>query len=127
MNLKVMVVDDSLMIRRQVGKSLREANFDVIEAKDGLDAFEQLSTDQQDTALIILDVNMPKMGGIELLEHLRAQAPELDIPVIMLTTEGQPEFVSRAKKLGAKGWIIKPFKANLLVAAARKLTQSATV
>jgi two-component system chemotaxis response regulator CheY len=66
---------------------------------------------------------MPKMGGLEFLEQTKANGST--VPVVMLTTEGQPEMIQRAKALGAKGWIVKPFKPEHLVAAARKLTTPA--
>jgi two-component system chemotaxis response regulator CheY len=65
------------------------------------------------------------MNGLEMLERIRTESKHTGVPIVMLTTEGQPELVDRAKKAGAKGWIVKPFKAELLVAAAKKLTQAA--
>jgi two-component system chemotaxis response regulator CheY len=118
---RVMVVDDSLMVRQQVSRALTDAGFTVVEAHDGADALAKL-TDAKDTALVVLDVNMPNMGGIELLESLRRLDDFKTLPVVMLTTEGQPGLMQRAKALGAKGWIIKPFKTELLVAAVHKLT-----
>ena len=120
--VKILVVDDSLMVRRQVGVTLSGAGFSVVEAQDGLEALEKISPD---TALVVLDVNMPKMGGLQFLASLRARAEYASVPVVMLTTEGQPKLMQQAKALGAKGWIIKPFKPALLVAAAEKLTAAA--
>jgi len=113
---KVMVIDDSMMVRKQVGIALTTAGFTVVEACDGADALEKL-TSHADVALVVCDVNMPRMNGLEFLENVRK-----GLPVMMLTTEGQPELIQRAKALGAKGWLVKPFKPDLLVAAARKLT-----
>ncbi len=122
MSVKVLVVDDSSMVRLQVGRALGGAGFTIIEATDGADALEKLGA-HPDTKLIVCDVNMPRMSGLEFLESLSANpsAP----PVVMLTTEGQPDLIHRAKTLGAKGWIVKPFKPDLLVAAAQRLTASA--
>lgn len=122
MNAKVMVVDDSMMVRQQVKRALGEAGFTMVEACDGVDALKKLS-EETDVKLIVLDVNMPNMNGIEFLEALRRDRPDYAVNVVMLTTEGQPDLVQRAKSLGAKGWVIKPFKAELMVAAAKKLTQ----
>jgi len=124
MSAKVLVIDDSMMIRRQVGQALIGAGFSVIEATDGVDGLQKLTT-SPDTRLVVCDVNMPRMSGIEFLEALRRAENNADVPVVMLTTEGQPELVQRAKALGAKGWIVKPFKPDLLIAAAKKLTGTA--
>jgi two-component system chemotaxis response regulator CheY len=117
MSPTVMVVDDSFMIRQQVSRALKDAGYDVIEAVDGVDALEKYQA-TPDVALVVCDVNMPRMSGLEFLERSRDVG---SAPVVMLTTEGQVELIQRAKSLGAKGWITKPFKADLLVAAARKL------
>ncbi len=114
----VLVVDDSLMVRKQVGAALRGMGYGVIEAADGVDALEKLALNA-DTRLIVCDVNMPRMNGLEFLESLMARGST--VPVVMLTTEGQPELIQRAKSLGAKGWIVKPFKPEFLTATAKKL------
>lgn len=119
MSVKVLVIDDSLMVRQQVGRALTSAGFSISEATDGVEALQKLAS-TPDTRLIVCDVNMPRMSGIEFLERLRQDGQA--VPVVMLTTEGQPELIQRAKALGAKGWIVKPFKPELLVAAAKKLT-----
>ena len=111
----ILVVDDSNLVRRQVSTALTGAGYVVVEACDGADALVKLTL-HPGVALVICDVNMPRMSGIELLQQIRA-----DVPVIMLTTEGQPEIMARAKSLGAKGWILKPFKPSHLLAAAEKV------
>jgi two-component system chemotaxis response regulator CheY len=68
---------------------------------------------------VILDVNMPRMNGIELLSRLQDDSRE--VPVLMLTTEGQPNLIRRAKAAGAKAWMVKPFKADQLLKAVAKL------
>jgi two-component system chemotaxis response regulator CheY len=115
----VMVVDDSLMVRQQVGRTLSGAGFAIVEAHDGVDALAKLASG---LALIVLDVNMPNMGGLEFLQSLRARPDYSAVPVVMLTTEGQPQLMKQAKELGAKGWIVKPFKPDLLLVAVKKLT-----
>jgi two-component system, chemotaxis family, chemotaxis protein CheY len=124
MDVNVMVVDDSLMVRQQVGGALKRAGFGIVEAQDGSDALEKLAG-SEGVALIVLDINMPRMGGLEFLEELRSSGKHNDVPVVMLTTEGQPRLMQQAKALGAKGWIIKPFKEDLLVAAVQRLTKAA--
>lgn len=124
MDSKVLIVDDSMMVRQQVGSTLTKAGFTIVEAQDGLDALSKLEVNP-DVTLIVLDVNMPNMNGVEFLEKLRADGKHPGVPVVMLTTEGQPRLMQQAKALGAKGWIVKPFKADLLVAAVQRLTTKA--
>lgn len=115
---KILVVDDSPTVRQQVGLALSQAGYEIVEAVDGLDAIGKVDPT---IAMMICDVNMPRMNGLEMLEKLRTDARWNALPVVMLTTEGQPGLIERAKKAGAKGWIIKPFKADLLVAAVKRL------
>ncbi len=113
----VMVVDDSAPVRQQVSTALRQAGFMVVEAVDGQDGVEKLAA-TPGVAMVICDVNMPRMTGIEFLEKLGGK-----LPVIMLTTEGQPEMKKKAKALGAKGWIIKPFVPELLIEAVKSFVR----
>lgn len=101
--------------------ALSQAGFDVVEATDGEDGIAKIRGDSQ-IAAVICDINMPKKTGLELIEEVRAGGANSQVPIVMLTTEGQPAMVQRAKQAGAKGWIIKPFKPALLVAAVQKLT-----
>jgi len=121
MGKKIIVIDDSQTIRDQVGTTLRQAGFEILEAVDGMDGADVVER-TPDAALVICDVNMPKRNGLELLEYLRKDDRFKALPVVMLTTEGQPQLIERARKNGAKGWLVKPFKADLLLAAVRKLT-----
>lgn len=121
MDKRILVVDDSPSIRQQVAAALQGSGFEIVEAGDGIEAFDKLAA-QQDITAVICDVNMPRMNGLELLEKLKAAGSMTRLAVVMLTTEAQPELMQRAKAAGAKGWIVKPFKAPLLVAAIKKLT-----
>lgn len=120
---RVLIIDDSVSVRRQVSAVLGPAGFQVLEATDGIDGAERIRS-QTDLALVICDVNMPKMDGLDMLDTLKDELAKRQLPVVMLTTEGQPEAMTRAKKSGAKGWIVKPFKEHLLLGAVQKLTQS---
>ena len=122
-NLKVLVVDDSTSVRQQVSAVLSGAGFDVAEAVDGLEGLEAIAR-TPDFVAVICDVNMPRMGGVEMVEKVRADPANARLPILMLTTEGQPALIQRAKKAGAKGWIVKPFKPDLLIATIRKLASS---
>lgn len=118
MNKKILIVDDSAMIRMQVRRALQEAGFQTREAQDGQDALEKLSNESVD--LIICDVNMPRMSGLELLERLQEDGT-CSAPILMLTTEAQPDMIRNARSMGARGWLIKPFQADLLVSAVSKM------
>jgi two-component system chemotaxis response regulator CheY len=117
---KVLIVDDSLTVRQQVTAALSTAGFQVLEAENGLQALELLKT--VGFSLVICDVNMPEMGGLELLEEVRGAGLPGIPPIVMLTSEGRADLIDRAKKAGARGWLVKPLKADQLVAVARKLT-----
>lgn len=120
MSDKVLVVDDSQTVRQQVQFALSQAGYEVVEAEDGLDGWEKLTGDDG-IGLIICDVNMPRMNGLELVEKIHESGNYSNVPIVMLTTEGAPALIQRAKKAGAKGWVVKPFKAELLVKATQKL------
>lgn len=124
MGPKVLVVDDSGFVRQQVGRVLRGAGFEIVEAADGDQALAAFAA-HPDLALVICDVNMPNRSGLEVLEVLAVESGAPKVPVVMLTTEGQHELIVRAKALGAKGWIVKPFKPEMLVMTAQKLTAGA--
>jgi two-component system, chemotaxis family, chemotaxis protein CheY len=115
---RVLIVDDSQTVRLQVAKALSGAGYEVLEAIDGVDGQDKIDATVD---MVICDVNMPRMNGLEMLETIKRDGKNLNLPCLMLTTECQPQLIDRAKKAGAKGWIIKPFKAELLVAAVTKL------
>jgi PAS domain S-box-containing protein len=116
---KILAVDDSQAIRAQVSSVLTQGGFETVEAADGLEALAVLDH-VSDVAMIICDVNMPRMNGLEMVEAF--QKTGRNVPIIMLTTEGQPRLIERAKKAGALGWIVKPFKPEMLLAAVKKVT-----
>lgn len=118
---KILVVDDSATMRQQVRQVLTGGGFEVLEAVDGQDGLAKVTADK-DVKVMILDVNMPRMNGIELAEALHASGRmAAGLNVVMLTTEGHAELIARAKAAGAKGWIVKPFKPDLLLAAVKKM------
>jgi two-component system chemotaxis response regulator CheY len=120
---KIMVVDDSSIVRQQVSWALMQAGFEVVEAVDGQDAAEKIEA-SKDVAMLICDVSMPRMNGLELLAKLGGITKVLPFPVLMLTTDGHPELIAKAKELGAKGWMVKPIQSEILVATTKKLTSS---
>lgn len=120
MSKKILIVDDSRTIRQQVNFTLNKGGFAVVEAEDGRDGIEKLKANP-DVAVIISDVNMPNMNGLEMVEAINGDSSLAHPPIVMLTTEGAGELVERAKKAGAKGWLVKPFKPDQLVAVVTKL------
>jgi two-component system chemotaxis response regulator CheY len=118
---KVLIVDDSPTVRQQVAAALVPAGFEVLDAQDGEEGLQQLRA-HPDLALILCDVNMPGMSGLEMLDVAGKDAPPALPPIIMLTSEGRADLIARAKQGGAKGWLIKPVKPEQLVAVARKIT-----
>ncbi len=118
MSKTIMTVDDSASVRQMVALTLKDAGYAVIEACDGKDALGKL-TGQVD--MIVTDLNMPNMDGIELIRNVRANAQYKFVPIVMLTTESQAEKKEEGKNAGATGWIVKPFKPEQLLAVAKKL------
>lgn len=115
---KILIVDDSRTIRQQVSFTLSKGGYEVIEAEDGQDGITKLKANG-DIAMVISDVNMPNMNGIEMVEKIKADG--IVVPIVMLTTEGAADLIQRAKDAGAKGWLVKPFKPEQLVAAVQKI------
>ncbi len=120
MSKTVLVVDDSGTVRQQVTMALKQAGFATKEAADGVEGLNAITSDSID--MVICDVNMPNMNGLEMVEAVKAKPEHQALPIVMLTTEGQPSMIKRAKDAGAKGWIVKPFDATQLIAAAKQLT-----
>lgn len=116
---KVLIVDDSETIRQQVASALEGAGFRVLEAADGVEGLECAGVN--DLCMVILDVNMPRLNGLEMLERLKTDPRHAKVPVLMLTTEVQQSMIERAKKAGARGWMIKPVKMDQLVSTVTKL------
>jgi two-component system chemotaxis response regulator CheY len=106
---KVLIVDDSEVIRQQLGRALVEAGLQVVEATDGVDGLERIA-EHADLSLLVLDINMPRMNGLEMLDALKANPKAAALPVLILTTEAQHSMMARAKAAGAKAWLIKPVK-----------------
>ena len=119
MKKKIITVDDSASVRQMVSFTLREAGYEVAEAENGSEALKKLKEVAAD--LVITDLNMPVMDGIELIKNIRMDSKNKFMPIIMLTTESQEAKKMEGKKAGATGWIVKPFKAEQLVAVAQKV------
>jgi two-component system chemotaxis response regulator CheY len=120
MPAKILIVDDSRTIRQQVTLTLGQAGYQILEAEDGVQGLDLIGT-QADIALVICDINMPNMNGIEMLTAVKADVRNAALPVLMLTTEARADLIQQAKRIGAKGWVVKPFKPDQLAAAVRKI------
>ena len=111
--IRILIVDDSSVMRKIVERSLRQAGLEpmvVLEAGNGIDGLEVLRN--QSVHLILSDINMPSMDGLEFLRQIRAQNLAPRVPVVMITTESSEEHVKQAILSGAQGYIRKPFTAE---------------
>lgn len=110
MSIRALIVDDSSVMRKIIERSLRQAGIDlqqVLEAGNGAEALELLATNQVD--LILSDINMPVMDGLEFVRKMQTVETACSTPIVMITTEGSESHVVRALSYGAKGYIRKPF------------------
>jgi len=122
MSKTIMIVDDSASVRQVVGLTLRGAGYTVIEGCNGKDALSRLTGDK--VHLIISDVNMPEMDGVAFVKALKALPAYRFTPVLMLTTESGEDKKREGQAAGAKAWMVKPFKPDILLGAVQKLTLS---
>lgn len=119
MSKTIMTVDDSASVRQMVAFTLKGAGYQVIEAGDGRDALNKLNG--AGVQMVITDLNMPNMNGLELIKALRAKPECKFMPIVFLTTESQADKKTEAKAAGATGWIVKPFKPEQLLAVVKKV------
>jgi len=110
---KILIVDDSKSMRQMIEMTLNDEGHNVTAAVDGVDALnksEGLSFD-----VIISDINMPNMNGIELIKELRKKPQFSSTPILCLTTESGSDMKTQGKEAGATGWIVKPFEPEKLI------------
>jgi len=119
MSKTIMTADDSTSVRQMISTTLKGAGYDVIEAKDGKDALGKIQSSRVD--MLITDLNMPNMNGIELVKEVRGLSQYRFLPIIMLTTESQDSKKQEGKAAGATGWIVKPFKPDQLITVVKKV------
>jgi two-component system, chemotaxis family, chemotaxis protein CheY len=117
---QILVVDDSSTVRAEVSEFLQKNGMSVATAVDGHDGIAKLKGDSQ-IKLIVSDVNMPNMDGLTMAEKIRGELNNSAVNIIMLTTENSPLMKERGKAAGVKGWIVKPFKGDAVLATFRKL------
>ena len=116
---KILVVDDSSSLRQVVRIALETAGYDVTEAEHGQDGLDKLKG--QKFNMILSDVNMPVMDGITFVTELKKTPEHKFCPVIMLTTESEESKKQAGKAAGAKAWVVKPFKPDVILKAVEKL------
>ena len=119
MSKTILIVDDSSSVRTVLKASLKGAGYSVIEGVDGEDALAKL--DGQKVHLIISDVNMPNMNGIEMVRQIKQMPDYRFTPICMLTTESEQDKMAEGKAAGARAWIVKPFQPPRLLDAVSKL------
>ncbi|UAB77862.1 response regulator [Erythrobacter sp. SCSIO 43205] len=115
----VLTVDDSASIRMAIRMALSGEGHGVTEAADGKEGLAAASASKFD--MIITDLNMPNMNGLEMIREIRKLPIQAGTPIIFLTTESDPALKSQAKEAGATGWLVKPFVPDQLVKVARKV------
>jgi len=115
----ILAVDDSASMRQMVRYTLEGAGYKVVQASDGVEALELAKNGVAD--LVLTDVNMPRMDGIELVRELRALSSYKFVPMLVLTTESGQETKMRGKQAGATGWIVKPFNPELMLKVIAKV------
>ena len=118
----IMTVDDSPSIRQMIKVVLEPAGHSVVEAGDGAQGLAKAQSSRLD--LVITDLNMPVMNGLELIKALRKLPSAVGMPIVFLTTESNDALKQEAKSAGATGWITKPFKPEQLLAVVAKLVRS---
>ncbi len=118
---KILIVDDSTSMRKMVKFALETAGHEVADAADGKQGLQAAQRNRFD--MIITDMNMPEMDGIELSRSLRAQPTYKFTPIIMLTTEGQSDKKEEGKAAGVTGWMVKPFQPDKLIGVVNKVIQ----
>ncbi len=117
---KILAVDDSKSMRQMVSMSLKSAGHDVTEAEDGAIALDIAKQGGQ-FDLVVTDINMPNMNGIELITALRALPNYKFTPILCLTTESSGDMKAKGKEAGATGWIVKPFSPEKLLSVINRV------
>jgi two-component system chemotaxis response regulator CheY len=117
---QILVVDDSSTVRVEVSDFLKKAGLVVETAVDGRDGLTKLKSDPN-IKLVVSDVNMPNMDGLTMAEKIRGELNNATVNIVMLTTENSPIMKERGKAAGIKGWIVKPFKGDAVLATFKKL------
>lgn len=121
MSKVIMIADDSSIIRQMASFVLQKSGYQVVEAVDGQDALDKMVASQVD--MLISDLNMPNMNGIDLTKAVRARPEHKFMPVILLTSESQQDKIQEARAAGATGCLRKPFEPDQLLGTVKKFVR----
>jgi len=112
--MKLLIVDDSSVIRKVIKAAAGVLQMETEEAQDGIEALEKISAHHKEIDLILLDWNMPEMNGYDVLVAIKSNDEYKNIPVMMVTTEGQKSSIIAAVRAGADNYLVKPFTVDEL-------------
>ena len=115
----ILAIDDSPTMRNMLRLALSGEDYDITLAVDGVDGIEKLA--EADPAVVITDINMPRLDGFGVIDQVRQSATHPNVPILVLTTESAAELKQKAKAAGATGWIVKPFNREKLVSVLARL------
>ena len=121
MSKHILIVDDSKTVRNLVGFIMKKEGFRVTMAEDGLDGLEKLYSAEGDIDLIVSDINMPRMDGFTFIRTVREQEMYRDLPIVVLSTEGQEKDIQQGINLGANMYMVKPAQPEKMVKNVRML------
>lgn len=119
MSKTILIVDDARSMRGLLAMTLQNAGYEVVDACDGVDALSKVGA--QKVHMVITDLNMPNMNGIELIKALKADPAHKFLPMVMLTTESEESKKQEGQAAGAKAWIVKPFKPETVLKVVQKI------
>jgi len=116
---RILIVDDSGLIRSVASDAVKEAGHEVAVAENGQEGLDKIKSEKFD--LVFSDVNMPIMDGLEMVEKIKADENYKYLPIIMLTTESNPDLKAKGQALGVKAWMLKPFNKNKFFMVVKKI------
>jgi two-component system, chemotaxis family, chemotaxis protein CheY len=119
--MKLIVADDSRLVRNLIEKAVASIGFDAIQASNGKDVLNVLEANDQDIHLVLLDWNMPVLNGIDVIKSMRSDDRFKNIPVLMVSTESEEDRIQAVISAGAQGYLTKPFTADQLIDAVHRV------
>ena len=117
----VLVIDDSETVRVQLLRAFEEAGYEVLEAENGRLGLEEMKKSKDKIDIVLCDVNMPEMDGLEMVRQVHVEEDLRNIPILMLTTEASKASKEIGKDAGVVAWITKPFKSEKVIGAVERI------